>query len=490
MSSRDALHAATSQADPRKTLAVHSLSLPSLPRSSNDDHTYAGRNFRDDPAPYASDVFMEDNEAHYDNPGTSARYARLDDVECNSHEAPKKPAMGGHFLGKLYAMLEDKTMTDYIMWRKVEGYDGFFIPDIKSFVRNALPRYFPDQNQWGSFQKQLSNYGFRKKGRDTTQGLYVHWNKKFCRGRRDLLSDVMRRPKAAKTQNSGQEELLTATMPAVPPLSGQSDHVRIGHLENVVSEMAKQLKRMEALVQDLSDRLCAMSIGHGSPNPQVHTGPAGGAVDNHRSIHGADDSNGVDFGFMPPPPIAHDTGASHGLPSHMATEMFFQLDRDFPFQQLPHPPPSTGASFGLLHLFSIMLQCSQPPKYPPNMSTATPPPHRRYKTPLMLLQLNSELASFKGVLANKRNNEGISRGEGPRVEPRQSLKDAAVHRVKLSYTTYQSFNDTLKADRQFLVHPLPLYRPLARSSLALLLKVATMSNPPRASPGAGKNGLK
>lgn len=99
MSSRDALHATTSQADPRKTLAVHSLSLPSLPRCSNVDHTYAGRN----PAPYASDVFMEDNEAHYDNPGTSARYAQLDDVECDSHEAPKKPAMGGHFLGKLYA---------------------------------------------------------------------------------------------------------------------------------------------------------------------------------------------------------------------------------------------------------------------------------------------------------------------------------------------------------------------------------------------------
>lgn len=56
-----------------------------------------------------------------------------------------------------HRMLEDKTMTDYIMWRKVEGYDGFFIPDIISFVRNALPRYFPDQNQVHISETQLAD---------------------------------------------------------------------------------------------------------------------------------------------------------------------------------------------------------------------------------------------------------------------------------------------------------------------------------------------
>lgn len=193
----------------------------------------------------------------------------------------------------------------------------------------------------------------------------------------------MRRPKALKTQNSGQERPLAAKTPTIPPLSDQPDHVRIGHLENqleatqnVVSEMAKQLKTLEALVQDLSDRLRAVSIGPGSPNPQVHTGPAGGAVDNHHSIHGADDSRGVDFGFMPHPPFgAHDTGASHGLPSNMATVMLCELDLSFPFQQPPDPPPSGNTSFEAppptLHHAAMQPTAEVPPQHGPWMQSGS-----------------------------------------------------------------------------------------------------------------------
>ncbi|KAG8953102.1 hypothetical protein FRC04_003049 [Tulasnella sp. 424] len=345
--------------------AAHPLSTPSYPGPSNDDHPYVNGNFHDDhwQVPHTPDIAMdpEDNQDPYGNLGTPASSPQLNDMRQNLHGTSKQAPKCGQFLGKLNAMLADDAMKDYIAWRRVEDLDGLFIPNIEAFVENALPEHFPEMNQWGSFQRQLSNYGFRKKGRDKTKGFYIHSDKKICRGRPYPPPEAMRWAKAAKPQHPAQEHPLAADSPAVPQPPCQPDtYARIDHLEeqlettkselkatqNLVSKMAKRLEMLETQLRNLPYQLGAMFIGDGSPDQQVDNGPVGGAVDNDYSLPGAGDPNGIDHGVVPKASIGiHDDGSSQGLPPYPVMELMTYETNDLPHQQPPTPQPSTDTSF-------------------------------------------------------------------------------------------------------------------------------------------------
>ncbi|CAO3689215.1 unnamed protein product [Rhizopus stolonifer] len=63
------------------------------------------------------------------------------------------------FVNKLYKMLEDDQITEYISW-SLQG-DLFSVPNPTSFSKCVLPQYFK-HNNWQSFVRQLNMYGFHK----------------------------------------------------------------------------------------------------------------------------------------------------------------------------------------------------------------------------------------------------------------------------------------------------------------------------------------
>ncbi|KAG8904225.1 hypothetical protein FRC01_008820 [Tulasnella sp. 417] len=168
------------------------------------------------------------------DPALSIPPASLNGVELNTQEQnilSSKP-----FPFKLYLMLEDKTMTNYVAWSKSGGRDAFVIPDIDAFTEIVLPKYFKEMNQvyiarsrrddsrphaflqWGSFQKQLNNYGFKKQDRGTGRALYAHSGNKFRKCRPDLLRDVARRSNKQQAQTSARQSLSPEQQPSPPIL--------------------------------------------------------------------------------------------------------------------------------------------------------------------------------------------------------------------------------------------------------------------------------
>lgn len=251
-------------------------------------------------------------------------------------------------------------MTTHINWHP-EG--GLFVPNIERFAARVLPVHFPEMKAWGSFVKQLNNYGFEKRNRSTTEAWYSHWDNKFWTGYRALLPQVLRRPKVLPLQFTVQDPPLAPsnTPPAaimVPQPSNQPDSAhRISELEKLlevtcakVSRMEDQLRKMDALVQNLSNQLSALSIGSGSADSQAHTGPPGGAVSNQYPANGACHTNDRQDGG----------GTSQGAYSQMRVGMPFGAMDTTPDHQPPAAPtqPSTntssaGPSHSLHHATSL-----------------------------------------------------------------------------------------------------------------------------------------
>ncbi|KAG8953104.1 hypothetical protein FRC04_003051 [Tulasnella sp. 424] len=199
--------------------------------------------------------------------------------------------------------------------------------------------------QWGSFQKQLNNYGFEKRDRSKVQGRYAHWDNRFWRGRRDLLPRVVRRPKALQFQDAVQERPLTPDTPpaasVVPQLPSQPDpYARIYYLEKRLETVDSELKAtqarlgtMEAMVRQMSNELRALSIGNSSPRLQVPTEPAGGTLGTQYTIHGASYSSRIQTGITPGSLI----GAQDGVPSQRTPS---QPGPGMPYDSIiAHEPP-------------------------------------------------------------------------------------------------------------------------------------------------------
>ncbi|XP_071487549.1 heat shock factor protein-like [Diadema antillarum] len=71
-------------------------------------------------------------------------------------KSPSVPA----FLSKIWLLVNDKNSDEYIRWSK-EG-DCFIISDRVMFAESVLPHFFK-HNSMASFNRQLNQYGFRKK---------------------------------------------------------------------------------------------------------------------------------------------------------------------------------------------------------------------------------------------------------------------------------------------------------------------------------------
>lgn len=110
--------------------------------------------------------------------------------------------------------------------------------------------------------------------------------------------------------------------------------------------MEKQLKTMEGLVQGMSDRLDALTIGSGLANSRAHTGPPGGAVGNQYPVNGTCHANGMQDGG----------GISQDAYAQMGLGMPFDAMGTTPVHQSPAAPTqlstntsSAGPSRSIYH---------------------------------------------------------------------------------------------------------------------------------------------
>lgn len=237
----------------------------------------------------------------------SARHHVYEAESPNREEHDVDPSEGP-FPFKAYEMLEDKALTTYVQWHQERGSHGLLIPNIGAFVEYALPKHFPGVKKWGSFQKQLSNYGFEKQDRSTTQAFYTHWNNKFRQGHPELLPEVTRRPDRGVKTSTRQDAV--QKQPATTPDSGsqplnllelqewinrlendfneiKNENIQIrnennqlkrenNHLKNEVLELKYRqsasegrLDKVETQLQDVMRELSARSVGGGLLNSGI-----------------------------------------------------------------------------------------------------------------------------------------------------------------------------------------------------------------------------
>ncbi|KAF8577260.1 hypothetical protein K439DRAFT_567112 [Ramaria rubella] len=112
------------------------------------------------------------------------------------------------FLSKLYHMVNDPNTDSLIRWS--DAGDSFYVHDHERFAKDVLPHWFKHGN-FGSFVRQLNNYGFHKvphlqQGvlRSDGETEVSHFeNQHFQRGQSDLLCLIQRKK---QVPNDGREE--------------------------------------------------------------------------------------------------------------------------------------------------------------------------------------------------------------------------------------------------------------------------------------------
>ncbi|KAK1413447.1 hypothetical protein QVD17_35220 [Tagetes erecta] len=96
------------------------------------------------------------------------------------------------FLHKLYTMVANEEIDDYISWNR-PCCESLIIWDINKFATHVLPMYFKHSN-FSSFNSQLNIYGFKKVSWEKSE----YANEWFRRGRYDLLGNIKRRSKSLR----------------------------------------------------------------------------------------------------------------------------------------------------------------------------------------------------------------------------------------------------------------------------------------------------
>ncbi|KIJ34663.1 hypothetical protein M422DRAFT_213064 [Sphaerobolus stellatus SS14] len=112
------------------------------------------------------------------------------------------------FLSKLYHMVNDPATDNLIRWS--DAGDSFYVYDHERFAKDVLPSWFKHSN-FGSFVRQLNNYGFHKvphlqQGvlRSDGEAEISHFeNQYFQRGQPDLLCLIQRKK---QLQNDPRED--------------------------------------------------------------------------------------------------------------------------------------------------------------------------------------------------------------------------------------------------------------------------------------------
>lgn len=154
--------------------------------------------------------------------------------ELVSTDGNGAPAM---FLRKTYDML---ATCDERLAAWDDNGETFVVKDPDGFAASVIPNYFEHSN-FSSFARQLNFYGFKKiqmkpirmdeGGRDRPKQVKFH-NPNFQRGREELLTNILR----STRKNAAGISAKTA-----------AQHGReIGNLKSKVSDLERQLARMEA----------------------------------------------------------------------------------------------------------------------------------------------------------------------------------------------------------------------------------------------------
>ncbi|KAG9035753.1 hypothetical protein FS837_001837 [Tulasnella sp. UAMH 9824] len=188
----------------------------------------------------------------------------LDPLNDNrpNHRDPKLRS-GKGFPFKLYFMLEDETLRQYVSWSKSKGKDAFSIPDIEAFVANALPKHFEEMKQ-----KQLNNYDFKRQDRGPDKAVYAH--SVFLQGRPDLLANVRCRSKrrtAARRGPKRPSSPIPITAGNKAPASGSQTNYPLSddqlecdnkELRREVSELKVRLQTAETGLQLMQETVLEM----------------------------------------------------------------------------------------------------------------------------------------------------------------------------------------------------------------------------------------
>ena len=120
------------------------------------------------------------------------------------HENKIETSHNSKFLIQLYKILEDKENKDIIHWGKDNS--SFIIENIYDFIEKILPKYY-GHNNLASFVRQLNKYNFHKI--KATLNEYAFQNEQFIKGKKDLISNILRKKKRKRDFNNGNENNIT-----------------------------------------------------------------------------------------------------------------------------------------------------------------------------------------------------------------------------------------------------------------------------------------
>lgn len=204
---------------------------------------------------------MEDEHDERDGNSTSSTPPpQLNKTKPNRYRDPGVLS-GKQFPVKLFRMLEDETVTNYVRWSKSGSVDALCIPDIEAFVVNAMPKHFKEMKQWGSFQKQLHNYRFEKQDRGAGKALYTHSGNKFRKGRPDLLPKVLRRPNRKTRAFIGQDSSLAQERPTTP-IEATTPQSESQIATNPEDQLEHENERLKADILELKSKLECSEARH------------------------------------------------------------------------------------------------------------------------------------------------------------------------------------------------------------------------------------
>ena len=106
------------------------------------------------------------------------------------------------FLIQLYEILEDENNKNIIHW----GEDGqyFIIENMYDFIEKILPKYY-NHNNYASFVRQLNKYNFHKIKTSINENAFQ--NNQFIKGKKDLISNILRKKKRKRDFETGAENV-------------------------------------------------------------------------------------------------------------------------------------------------------------------------------------------------------------------------------------------------------------------------------------------
>ncbi|GAA5861103.1 hypothetical protein JCM3774_002191 [Rhodotorula dairenensis] len=154
-------------------------------------------------------AFSDGRSRSLDEEASVAGPSGSDKGSASTQTMPAQAKSQASFVHKVWAMLEDPTLSDYIAWS--EDGKSFLVFNPSDFARDVLPRFFKHSN-FSSFLRQCNFYNWSKVNdalsstnsvthADGSQGhAWEFRNPSFQRGRPDLLGKIKRKTaKAAPT---------------------------------------------------------------------------------------------------------------------------------------------------------------------------------------------------------------------------------------------------------------------------------------------------